>query len=51
MSKQHGNWKNSCYDDICFRYLERIIRLGELEEFGALLSPHQKATTADGMKV
>ena len=30
------------------RYLDRIIRLSELEEFSALLSPHQKATTADG---
>ena len=30
------------------RYLDRIIRLSELEEFSALLTPHQKATTADG---
>ena len=31
-----------------YRYLDRIIRLSELEEFSALLSAHQKATTADG---
>ena len=30
------------------RYLDRIIRLTELEEFSALLADHQKATTADG---
>ena len=33
------------------RYLDRIIRLFELEEFSALLAPHQKATTADGVCV
>lgn len=32
-------------------YLDRIIRLSELEDFSALLSPHQKATTADGSSI
>lgn len=32
-------------------YLDRIIRKSELEEFAALLQPHQKATTADGSTV
>lgn len=31
------------------RYLDRIIRSSELEEFAALLQPHQKAVTSDGM--
>ncbi|XP_001607868.2 COP9 signalosome complex subunit 4 [Nasonia vitripennis] len=30
-------------------YLDRIIRRSELEEFEALLQPHQKACTADGL--
>ena len=29
-------------------YLDRIIRGNQLQEFAALLQPHQKATTADG---
>ena len=33
---------------IVFRYLDRIIRSSELEEFSALLQPHQKAITSDG---
>lgn len=32
-------------------YLDRIIRRHELEEFEALLQPHQKATTADGSSI
>ena len=39
-----------CTLNFC-RYLERIIRLSELEEFSALLASHQKATTADGKVV
>jgi len=30
-------------------YLDRIIRRSELEDFDALLQPHQKALTIDGM--
>lgn len=30
-------------------YLDRIIRGNQLQEFAAMLMPHQKATTADGM--
>ena len=30
-------------------YLDRIIRRSELEEFEALLQPHQKACTTDGL--
>lgn len=30
-------------------YLDRIIKRSELEEFEALLQPHQKASTADGL--
>lgn len=29
-------------------YLDRIIRGNQLQEFAAMLMPHQKATTADG---
>ena len=29
-------------------YLDRIIRRSELQEFGNLLQPHQKASTTDG---
>ncbi len=29
-------------------YLDRIIRSSDLQEFAALLQPHQKATTSDG---
>jgi COP9 signalosome complex subunit 4 len=29
-------------------YLDRIIRRSELQEFGNLLQPHQKASTIDG---
>ena len=36
------------YKLIVFRYLDRIIRSSELEEFSALLQPHQKAITSDG---
>ena len=36
------------YVVLIFRYLERIIRVSELEGFAALLAPHQKALTADG---
>ena len=50
LQKKQKKQKNDKYYDVCFRYLERIIRLGELEEFAALLSQHQKATTADGIK-
>lgn len=32
-------------------YLDRIIRRSELEEFEALLQPHQKATTLDGSTI
>lgn len=32
-------------------YLDRIIRRSELEEFEALLQPHQKATTVDGSTI
>ncbi|WAQ96854.1 CSN4-like protein [Mya arenaria] len=32
-------------------YLDRIIRSSELEEFAALLQPHQKAVTADGSTI
>ncbi len=31
-----------------FRYLDRIIRGSELQEFATLLKDHQKATMADG---
>ena len=42
-------FQNCCMWFVMFhRYLDRIIRLSELEEFSALLTPHQKATTADG---
>lgn len=30
-------------------YLDRIIRGNQLQEFAAMLMPHQKATTADGI--
>ena len=30
------------------RYLDRIIRQTDLQEFSALLEPHQKAVTSDG---
>lgn len=30
-------------------YLDRIIRRSELQEFGNLLQPHQKASTTDGL--
>ena len=33
------------------RYLERIIRLHELEDFAVHLMSHQMATTADGVCV
>lgn len=33
------------------RYLDRIIRSSDLQEFAALLQQHQKATTADGESV
>jgi len=33
------------------RYLDRIIKGNELQEFADLLQPHQKAVTADGMYV
>jgi hypothetical protein len=29
-------------------YLDRIIRKSELQDFAALLKPHQKAITVDG---
>lgn len=32
-------------------YLERIIRRSDLQEFEALLQPHQKATTVDGTTI
>ncbi|XP_022911648.1 COP9 signalosome complex subunit 4 [Onthophagus taurus] len=32
-------------------YLDRIIRRSELQEFEALLQPHQKATTVDGSTI
>ncbi|XP_033644170.1 COP9 signalosome complex subunit 4-like [Asterias rubens] len=32
-------------------YLDRIIRSNQLQEFAALLQPHQKATTADGSSI
>ena len=32
----------------CFRYLDRIIRGSELQEFATLLKDHQKATMTDG---
>ncbi|XP_038060108.1 COP9 signalosome complex subunit 4-like [Patiria miniata] len=32
-------------------YLDRIIRGNQLQEFAALLQPHQKATTADGSSI
>ncbi|KAL4239497.1 COP9 signalosome complex subunit 4 [Mactra antiquata] len=32
-------------------YLDRIIRSSELEEFAALLQPHQKAVTSDGSTI
>lgn len=32
-------------------YLDRIIRRSELQEFEALLQPHQKATTGDGSTI
>lgn len=31
-------------------YLDRIIRGNQLQEFAAMLMPHQKATTADGKR-
>ena len=35
----------------CVRYLDRIIRGPELQEFATMLMDHQKATTGDGMYV
>ncbi|KAJ8319034.1 hypothetical protein KUTeg_004125 [Tegillarca granosa] len=32
-------------------YLDRIIRSSDLQEFAALLQPHQKATTSDGSTI
>ena len=32
-------------------YLDRLIKRSELEEFGSLLQPHQKARTADGSRI
>ncbi|KYO27124.1 COP9 signalosome complex subunit 4-like [Alligator mississippiensis] len=32
-------------------YLDRIIRGSQLQEFAAMLMPHQKATTADGSSI
>lgn len=32
-------------------YLERIIRSNQVKEFESILLPHQKAKTADGMKI
>lgn len=32
-------------------YLDRIIRRSELEEFAAMLQPHQKASTSDGSTI
>lgn len=32
-------------------YLDRIIRGNQLQEFAAMLMPHQKATTADGSSI
>ena len=40
----------TCFAFLC-RYLEHIIRPTELEEFAAMLLPHQKATTSDGMHI
>ena len=34
-----------------FRYLDRIIRGSELQEFATQLKEHQKATTADGKDI
>ena len=36
------------FDYMSCRYLERIIRPTELEDFASLLSTHQKAITANG---
>lgn len=32
-------------------YLDRIIRSSDLQEFAALLQPHQKAVTSDGSSI
>lgn len=39
------------YDILKKMYLERIIRGDQLQEFAAMLQPHQKATTADGSSI
>ncbi|KAJ8022362.1 COP9 signalosome complex subunit 4 [Holothuria leucospilota] len=39
------------YDILKKMYLERIIRGDQLQEFAAMLQPHQKATTADASKL
>lgn len=39
----------SAYGILEKMYLDRIIRGNQLQEFAAMLMPHQKATTADGI--
>ncbi|KAA0703771.1 COP9 signalosome complex subunit 4 [Triplophysa tibetana] len=41
----------SAYGILEKMYLDRIIRGNQLQEFAAMLMPHQKATTADGSSI